>query len=200
MPAGWYPHNDDPFNGDFVQRHAISIARFHKVVVVFAVKSNTVKKITYTIQEKCAGNLVEYIIYYPARKWLGRLRSSFTYQAVFRRVFKKIKSEYGLPRLVHVNIAWKAGLWALYLKRKFDCQYVITENWTGYYETDPGYIRKKSKPVQHFIRKIFRNAALFLPVTAHLGERCKELFGITSYEVVENAVDTELFYFAPRKH
>ena len=200
MPAGWYPHNDDPFNGDFVQRHAMSIARYHKVIVVFAVKSPAVKKITITVNHKCEGQLIEYICYYPAKKIFDRFFSSITYHTVFRKVFKQIRRQYGLPKLVHVNIAWKAGLWALYLKRKFGCNYVITENWTGYYDEDPGNIHTKPWWVQYFIKKIFKQALLFLPVTRDLGERCKQLFGITQYEVVENAVDTRLFFCSSRKH
>lgn len=195
MPAGWYPHNDDPFNGDFVQRHAISIAQYHKVIVVFAVKSSLVKAVKIEINQKCNGNLIEYICYYPPRKSFDRLFSLITYRSVFKKIFKQITQRHGMPKLVHVNIAWKAGLWALYLKQQFGLKYVITENWTGYYNEDPGNIRTKSVVIQHFIKKIFREADLFIPVTKDLGERCNHLFRNIKYEVVENAVDTRLFYY-----
>jgi glycosyltransferase involved in cell wall biosynthesis len=199
MPAGWYPHDDDPFNGDFVQRHAMSIAGYRKVIVVFAVKSASVKKTTITVNERCNGNLVEYICYYPSRKLFDRFFSLITYRAVLRRAFAEIKKQYGMPQLVHVNIAWKAGLFALHLKKRYGCRYVVTENWTGYYDTDPGNIHTKSPIVRYLIKQVFEKADLFLPVTQDLGERCNTLFGKINYRVVENAVDTRLFYYSPEK-
>ena len=38
-----------------------------------------------------------------------------------------------LPDLVHVQVALKAGLIALYLKWKYRIPYVLTEHWSGYY-------------------------------------------------------------------
>lgn len=198
MPAGWYPHRDDPFNGDFVQRHAISIAQYRKVIVVFAVKTSRVKKLTIEVNEQCNGNLIEYICYYPPGKILERLFSLLTYSAAIKKMFSRIREQYGLPELVHVNIAWKAGLWAMYLHRRYGLKYVITENWTGYYDEDPGNINTKSPGIQKLIRRIFKRSRLFLPVTKDLGERCNKLFGNINYKVVENAVDTRLFYYKPK--
>ncbi|MBL7727457.1 MAG: glycosyltransferase, partial [Dinghuibacter sp.] len=200
MLAGWYPHTDDPFNGDFVQRHARSIALYRKVIVVFAVKTSRVKKLTVTQSESCNGNLLEYIIYYPERKWLGRIFSLLHFQQHFLTLFRQIKQEHGLPELVHVNIVWKACLWALFLKRRYGLRYVITENWTGYYRADPENFYSKSHYIQKMIRRTFQRAECFLPVTADLGQRCTELFGRLHIHVVENAVDTRLFYYAPAAH
>lgn len=192
--AGWYPHRANPFNGDFVQRHAISIAQHQPVVVVFAVKDELVKQLTIEKKVLFNGRLTEYICYYPKRFFLDKLWSWWYYNTAFKKIFALIKKERGLPTLVHVNIAWKAGLWALWLKRKFRLPYVITENWTGYYEADPENLHTKPMAVQKMLRRIFQQSALFIPVTKNLGERCKQLFGISRYAVVENAVDTSLFF------
>jgi glycosyltransferase involved in cell wall biosynthesis len=195
--AGWYPHRANPFNGDFVQRHALSIALHQPVVVVFAVKDDTVKEMTIEKKVTMNGRLTEYICYYPQKKWFNSLWAYWYYKTCFKKAFAEINKQYGLPAVVHVNIAWKAGLWAQWLRRKFKLPYIITENWTGYYEADPENLFHKPRPVQQWIKKIFRQAALFVPVTKNLGERCNELFGNIQYRVVENAVDTSLFYYTP---
>lgn len=199
MPAGWYPHLDNPFNGDFVQRHAVSIAQLNKVIVLFAVKTPRVDKMEIEIHHRCNGNLIEYICYYPPGKIFSRFFSLLDYATAMKKMFAQVKSQHGMPQLVHVNIAWKAGLWAMRLKRKFGLKYILTENWTGYYKEDPGNIQTLSPAIQRLYRHIFKRADLFVPVTRDLGERCNQLFGNIQYEVVENAVDTELFYFQPRE-
>jgi glycosyltransferase involved in cell wall biosynthesis len=102
--------------------------------------------------------------------------------------------EQGLPQCVHVNIVWKAGLLALRLKKKYGLPYIITENWTGYYPEDPNYIVNNRLKFAIF-KKVYRNAMFLLPVTQDLGNRCNQLFNTNiPCQVIENAVDTSLFY------
>jgi hypothetical protein len=64
--VSWYPNQQNTHEGDFVQRHAKSIALYEKVIVVYATKSSTVDR--YTIEKKVTHQLTEYIIYYPQKK------------------------------------------------------------------------------------------------------------------------------------
>jgi glycosyltransferase involved in cell wall biosynthesis len=190
--TGWYPSKENTYTGDFVQRHARSIALYEKVVVVFAVKSTSVKKLT--IETTTVNNLTEIICYYPKKKIADTLYSQYYYFKVLKKVIAPLFNTHGLPKLVHVNIAWKAGLWALYLKRKFNLPYIITENWTAYYPTDPNYVAHK-KSRFGLLKKIFTKATYFVPVTKDLSQTCNALFKIDMPAiVVENAVDTGLFY------
>ena len=43
-----------------------------------------------------------------------------------------IVKENGFPEIVHVHVAMKAGLLALWLKSKFNIPFVVTEHWSGY--------------------------------------------------------------------
>ena len=191
--AGWYPSKVDAYNGDFVQRHAKSIALYEKTIVVYVVKSTLHKKIT--IEQNIENNLTEFIGYYPQQKYLDKVQSQFLYFKVFKLIIKQVFEKYGKPKLVHLNIVWKAGYMALFLKRKFNLPYVITENWTGYYEADPNYIGKANWFKKNLFQKVFKNALYFLPVTKDLAQRCNKIFNLNlPYIVIENAVDTNLFY------
>jgi glycosyltransferase involved in cell wall biosynthesis len=197
--AGWYPSKVDAFNGDFVQRHARSIALYENVIVVYAVKSSEVNHIN--IEKKITGRLTEYIIYYPIRKYFERLLSQHYFMKGFKEITKTIFKEHGLPKIVHLNIVWKAGLWALYLKRKYKLDYLITENWTGYYKADPNYIATAGSVQKTIVKNVFKKANYFLPVTKNLALTCDQLFQINlPYIVVENAVDTNLFYNQPHQN
>ncbi len=190
--AGWYPSKIDLFNGDFVQRHAQSIALYEDVIVIYVVKSTLHSEIE--IEKNTNGRLTEYIGYYPARNIADKMFSIFFYLRLAKRIIKKIFLEKGTPRLVHVNIVWKAGLAALFLKRKYGLPFVITENWTGYYKKDNGYLKRNS--LKFFLhKKVFKNASLFLPVTENLALTCNRLFHLKlPFFVIENAVNTKIFY------
>jgi glycosyltransferase involved in cell wall biosynthesis len=199
--AGWYPSRVDAYNGDFVQRHARSTAQAgQKTIVIFAVKDPGSRRISIQEHTDAGAPLIEYICYYPSGRVFDKLFSHLSYMRCFKKAYRKILAQYGQPRLVHVNIAWKAGLCALYLQRKYGLPYVITENWTGYYKADPQHIGTKPAWMQNIIRRMFRNARLFLPVTTNLGNKCREHFGPIPFTVVENAVDTGLFYHIPPAH
>ncbi len=191
--AGWYPSKVDAYNGDFVQRHAKSIALYEKTIVVYLVKSTLHKKIT--VEKSISKNLTEYIGYYPQQQYFDKLQSQFLYVKTFKQIIKKIFAKYGKPKLVHLNIVWKAGYIALYLKRKFNLPYVITENWTGYYNADPNFIGNANWFKKKLVKNVFKNALYFLPVTKNLADTCNTLFKLNlPYIVIENAVDTNLFY------
>jgi glycosyltransferase involved in cell wall biosynthesis len=191
--AGWYPHRYNPYEGDFVKRHAISIATQTKVINVYAFKDDAISQVETIVTE--TGNLIEYHIYYPQKGWFQKINSAYSYLKVFKTTFEQIKQLHGLPKLVHVNIAWKAGLWALFLQRKYKLPYIITENWTGYYQEDVDGLNQQSLAKKNIIKKVFKNCTAYVPVTQNLGQRFAALFGAKPTYVVENAVDTQLFFY-----
>ncbi len=68
----------------------------------------------------------------------SKIRSLYTYFKKHAEFIKRLRKRDELPDLVHVQVAMKAGLVALYLKWKYKIPYVLTEHWSGYYEEDKG--------------------------------------------------------------
>jgi len=192
--AGWYPSRKDLFTGDFVQRHAQSIALYEKVIVLYLMKDTSVKDTLIDVRVSDDGRLTEYLVYYAAGGVLGRGVSVLRYLLLGMRMVQRIKKEHGEPMLVHVNIVWKAGLLALWLKRKYGWDYLITENWTGYTTASSESLYTQGRLMQKIFQRIYRNCRLFLPVSRDLAMQVKEWFGNIPYEVVYNVVNTELFY------
>src|SRR5690606_30976328 len=140
--ASWYPGKTDPFNGDFIERHAKAVVAFTPIVVLFVTKDLSLKKGGVVIEKEVIGNLTVYRGYYgPSRSSLfEKLCSSSKYFFLQKEIFSQIKKERGLPALVHVHVAFKAGVFARYLKRFYRVPYIITEHWTGYYPKSPNTI------------------------------------------------------------
>jgi glycosyltransferase involved in cell wall biosynthesis len=89
----------------------------------------------------------------------------------------------------------KAGILAMWLKRKYGVPYVVTEHWAIYNDYAPDAFEKKSLVFKNFTRKILKEAAMFLPVSDDLGKAVIRMAIKVPYIVVPNVADTTLFNY-----
>ena len=191
---GWYPNRNDPFTGDFVQRHVHSVALYERSVVLFLIKDTAIKKTFVDIRTSADGNLVEYIVYYPARGPLERGVSLLRYLSLGMKMVRRIIAEQGEPSLMHVHVIWKAGALALRCRRKFGWKYLVTEHWTGYTPDNPEGLHTKGPWIKRLYKNVYEHASLFLPVSQDLAARVQGWFPATPCKVVYNVADTALFH------
>lgn len=196
--ASWYPSRVDPFNGDFIERHAKAVSINNKVFVIYVVKDQNITDGKTVIEKEISGNLITYKAYYPLSKsqigWVEKLHSNRWNFKLSNQIYQFIINEYGRPDIVHLNVLMKAGLFAYWLKKKYKLPYVLSENWTGYYpEQKQGYLQKSMwyKLLSQFT---YKNCTYALPVTQDLGERMNQLLGTISFKPIPNVVDNTLFY------
>lgn len=190
----WYPNKLFPQNGDFIQRHAVAVAGHCKVAVLYVLADPNASD--FTVEQVWHKGVFEVRVYYPKiSKW--RAWAQFRrYIKAHRMGYQAILKEMGTIDLVHLNVFYKAGLFALELKNKYQIPYIITEHWTAFLDISP----IKFTPFQkHSIQKIGRNASLLCPVSHDL-KKALQKFGFKGpYEVVPNVVDTNLFNFQSLK-
>ncbi|MEO6187876.1 MAG: glycosyltransferase [Ginsengibacter sp.] len=200
--ASWYPNKLTPFDGDFIQRHARAVSLFTKLTVIH-IKKDEKAVITKDVKvvSTSAGNLTEIIVFYHSADFKLGLIGKLLSQLKYTRVYKKILADYilknGRPDIVHVHVAFKAGLQALYLKKNLKLPFIVTEHWTGYYKTAVLNFYNSSVFFQRYTKKILSQAALLLPVTHNLGETINANIATVPFTVVENVADTNSFYFKP---
>ena len=196
----WYPTEITPSNGDFIQRHAAATSLFRKIIILFVQKDERLEYGNTRLEVKEEGNLITMIGYYGAGGNSGiidKFRSFRQYRKLQKKMFAGILGKYGKPLLVHVHIAMNAGLLALYLKRKYQIPFLLTENWTGYYEQAVPNIHQENWILNQFRKQIFKETEMFLPVTNNLAETVNSNFQNVKFEVVPNVVDTSLFFYTP---
>lgn len=97
------------------------------------------------------------------------------------------------PDIVHLHVATKQGLIALFLRKFHDIPYVITEHWSGYYAESGMFERMVCHPVVGrlhfwFVRKIFSCSCMVTGVSRQLIERLKDLRLIERGDVLYNIV------------
>ena len=196
--VSWYPGRRDWFTGDFIERHAQAVSLHAKVTVVAVLKDELLQAGKVEIEKSVNGNLVVYRVYYGKSKWPSFVESMLSvknYLSLHLKLFHRIESEHGRPSIVHVQVAMKAGLAALILRRKYQLPYVVTEHWTGYYPQSKPCLNDFGFIYRWFNQQVLKKAAMFLPVTKDLGETINKNFVRVPYKVVPNVVNTDLFYY-----
>jgi len=189
-----YPNRVLPTLGNFVQKHAESIA-LNSNVSALHVCSDLNCKEKFEITECIINNVFTVNVYY--KKVTHTIPIISKCQKAFRFIYAHIKgvniinTKSGKIDLVHHNILYPAGIIALYLKKIKQIPYIITENWTGYLPSK----KNKFNYFQKTLSKIIaRNASFITPVSRDLKNAMIQHKLISTYEIVYNVVDIKLFY------
>ena len=199
--TSWYPNSTDPFNGDFIKREAEAVAIYQPLKILYVVKNHR-KTLhegnDYPDVHNLSQNLDEHILYYSSagddRSVSARFNSLRTYFSRNLEFIKHLRRKGELPDLIHVQVALKAGLIALYLKWKYRIPYILTEHWSGYYPVSADSLYKKSYLTRFATRLIIKNAVRFLPVSENLGKEIYNHWSPVSFQKIPNVVNTDLFY------
>lgn len=185
--ATWYPHRYDAMDGLFVRKHAQAVARQKRcaVDVIHICARNEVAENEFT--DETVGNVRE-LVYYT------RPASVFRSIRNLKTVWQEWRKRRGiLPDIVHLNVISKFGWLAVYLKRRYNIPFVITEHWTGYLPENGDF--RGLNVISG--RWIARNASAIMPVSAKLMEAMKS-HGLqnSNFFVVNNVID-DFFYDRP---
>ena len=128
--TSWYPNSSDPYSGDFIQRQAQAVSLFQPLNVVYIGKGSLNNLPDSKIQIiDYSPDLREYALYYnTGNNIFSRLSSLYTYLKKGKEIMKLLRSKNEWPEIVHVHVAMKAGLLAVYLKWKYKIPYIVTEH------------------------------------------------------------------------
>lgn len=190
--TSWYPSKENLLLGNFVEKHAVIANEVAQVDVLFAVSSDKVKELE--ISDKVIEGVRTVVVYYPKVKsnlpiWSSYLKKK-TYLDALQAGFEKLNQKYDL---VHLNISFPAGLFALRLKERYKLDYLVTEQWTGFLPHKQTYLKLPFYIKREF-KKIYKNARLVLPVSDHLGQHLKKLKLVDTYHPIHNVVNQSYFY------
>ena len=131
--CSWYPHPGDPFEGDFIQRHARAVSAYTPVTVFYTSQAGpgvAVNKECHIEQQTEA--VRERIMLFRHRKTGIRTLDKFFYNLRYFRSYKKAVREFirkeGLPDIVHVHIPMKAGMIVRWINRTWKIPFIVSEH------------------------------------------------------------------------
>ena len=193
--CSWYPVKTAPFNGDFIQRHARAAALYNDIYVI-CVTGDESRSLQHTekVITRSAGLTEHTVLYKRSASWPGRVLSHMRFLFLSRQAIRRYMVEHGKPDLVHVQVPMKAGLQALWLKKKSGIPYLVTEHWGIYNEVVSDHYLRRSSFFRRTTKKIFSQAAGFTSVSRYLAEAVNRMVIKKDYTITRNVVDTRLFF------
>ncbi|WP_439127556.1 glycosyltransferase family 4 protein, partial [Polaribacter sp.] len=185
--CGWYPSRVLPTNGDFIERHAQTVAIQHKVSVIHLItdKNCTEKIEIITKEEKNITTHIGYI--QPQKNTLSKLKC-------FWKAYQQILNKIGFFDVIHLNEIHPFGLLAKHTSKKYNKPYIVSEHHTAYLKSANNNLSYFKKIIA---KNVVKNAAFICPVSDFLENHLKDSGFEGTYKTVPNVVDTSLFF--PRK-
>ena len=194
----WFPSRRNPYPGDFIKRHAESASLYNRITVFYTAIDETIKE-PELVEEKINKNFSVYIYYYPlVKNILSPVINGVKRFSALRKMYNKVFAD-SSPDLVHVHVAYPAGLFALYLKKRKGLEYIISEH-DGIYMPGydnyhiPGQFEKK------MVRIIYKNAKKIHAVSQSLADALVDLKLTDSKPIViPNVVNIDVFKFREKE-
>lgn len=193
--TSWYPNAADPFDGDFIQRHAHAAAINHDVHVIFVTEAG--KGMEPGEKVRRATGLTEQVIYTPPVAGLfSRVRKGLRWKDTFQKAVTDYIDKHGKPHAVHVHIPWKAGIIALWMKQKYGIPFLVSEHW-GFYAEEGS---DKATWQTGLLKRIYGEAQGVITVSQYLSDLLKKTMGRPADLILPNVVDTTLFFHKEEKY
>lgn len=201
--VSWYPDEISPYNGDFIQRHALAVSRHATLRVVYVAQHGPEVEMPYSKQLVTASDELEEIrVYFEYKKTglrvLDKIRYNWKYFKTYKKFMRLYVREYGKPDIVHVHIPMKAGRMALWLKGKLKIPYLVTEHSSAYSSEVPDAYEHRGSYYRKWVKRIFKNAEAVTTVSQKLGKKLQQLFNITDMRIIPNVANTEYFKYDPK--
>lgn len=198
--CSWYPSKFEPFNGDFIQRHARAAALENDIHVIHVTYDYPKGAVSPKQEVTSEHGLTEHIIYFKKKKSaLFTVKNQLKWAATFKKAIRNYIVKNGKPDLVHLHIPVKAGWLALWVKRNYKIPYLVTEHWGIYNNVLEENFESKNPLLKSLIRKVFQSASVFISVSHFLGDIIKHRFGLGQYTVIPNTVDTSCFFYTAKE-
>lgn len=204
--CSWYPNSADPFDGDFIERHAKALALYQQIDVIHVVQNkHFLKGITSIKKEvRTSTNLHASIYFLPLPDTGFEFFNVYVFNKCYQAFYKQLIEEYiaanGKPDLVHVHVPVKAGLTAALLQKKYNIPFVVTEHSSAYFEHIPENYFSRNRYFRFVTKQTFSNAVAVSTVSNWLLKRLQFLFPVKQTKLIRNVVDTGLFYPCNNAH
>ncbi|MCX8020200.1 MAG: glycosyltransferase [Chitinophagaceae bacterium] len=198
--CSWYPSRTSPFDGDFIQRHALAASAKVKIHVIHLVGDAHHTGTPETEYRQQNDNLTEEIVYY--KKAVGpfsKIMNFLRWKSIYKKTISRWIQQQGIPDLVHVHIPYRDGLMALWLKKKFGLPYLVTEHWGIYNDRVEDRLDKRSPLFRYLLKKVFNHAECLVSVSRYLARQINDKATRIPYVIIPNVVDTRFFYPIEKK-
>lgn len=194
-----YPNNLEPTNGDFIERHALAVAKFVNIDIIHLVQVGKEVLTTESNHSTKVDNLRSFIYRFAFRKWhislLDKIRYNLKYQKRYRAILLEYTAKYGVPDLIHVHVPMKAGILARLYANKWKIPYIVSDHSSMYDAIAKDNFDSRSLFFKYYTNKIYKDATAITNVSAVMAKKIEQLFSVRGVTVIHNVVDTMRFNY-----
>jgi len=166
--ASWYPSRVNKVLGIFVKRKAEAMTRLCDVALIYVVDDISLKNKTYDLETSTEKNVLTVRVYF--KKSTNKIANLILYNIRYLKSYyfgwRKVKSKWGKPDLIHANVIDRSGYVALLFKLIKGINFVITEHSTPDIDYLKGITTSTKIPLR-FLKKIVVKKCSFLNVDSH---------------------------------
>lgn len=182
--ASWYPHEESPFEGDFVERHIRCISAKVPSIIYFAKAVNKPKAKIELVEEN------NYKLYKRLFQRAGALSNYAKYHALANPDMKFIVEENGLPIAIHCHAGYPGLSLSSALSEKYNVPLIFTEHSTIYQQTKLSF---KERLILRYLKKYISKANVVCPVSSAHEKSIQEKCKVRKSEVIHNVVTNPFF-------
>lgn len=191
----WYPHNEDPQNGSFIQSFAKAMAECHEVTVIFPEPVDKAEPVKAHYQSQLLEIKVPYVQSKVPVMALRKGLNFWNYRNAMFRGVAEMKIKRRMPDLIHAQVLIRPAIFAAHLANRWDRPWLLTEH-------SSEFIRQGSLSVlrRFFIRKLCLQASGIVAVSESLAEGLRKTIGRNRIDVIPNLILLPKISPASTKH
>ena len=186
--CSWYPNRTYLTHGNFIRRQLKTVQPFCDVAVIFVIETKDVKEMLIDASDD--EGVLTLIAYIPSTSFLP-IKLLFFLKA-YLKLYKYLSKNWGKPDLVHLNVVYPAGLFALILNIFKRLPFIITEHSSIYRPERQAYNGLFLKILTYLCVKRAKAVIALTDFNVNIMRKVRHLEN-RNYLVLPNVVDISLF-------
>lgn len=188
----WYPAENDPVSGVFIQEQAVALAKDYDVAVLIPGLAAWRNLANPRSSDRTSKVNQEGLPVYRefARPLIPHGPEISAYQAFLRAAdkgFRRLLSEWGSPDVIHTHVVLPAGWTAMRLGKRYSVPVVLTEH------SSPFSMHLGTKLSQRLVRDTLTQVDRLIAISPALAEQLLTFEPELNVAVVGEAVKTDFF-------
>ncbi len=177
--VGWFPTKNNPFAGNFIERHAIACSQHSQITVVHATTHPILKAPNQAFQSSLAENC-PYKFFFksiPQFQWtmLKPFNILMFYTLYWVFILKTIKQLKKID-VIHLHAPDKSGFIGVWLKLKLKKPLVLTEHWAIYNTPVPDHFLARNWFFQFHMKTVWKHSNAAAQVSEQLHQEMEKIF------------------------
>ncbi len=201
--AGWFPSQNDPFSGNFIERHAVACS-MHTNISLIHVSTHKFGEAPNLPLPQNKNATKPYTIYF---KSIPQFNAVFfkpinliLYYSIYWLFVLKILKVLRPIDVIHVHAPDKCGLIGVWLKQRLKKPLVLTEHWAIYNTPVDDHFHTRNYFFKYQMRKIWENSDVAAQVSLPLHREMEQVFQSTKNSIYfPNVVDAVFFKIGDRR-